>query len=144
MKVAVIYESRTGNTREAAELIGQRFADAGHEVGVYPTKGIDPHALSEADVAVIGTWTDGLILFGHRPGGGGNLAKYVPTLWDKPTYSFVTYAARPGAVLVGLNDLLESKGAKVLGGIELHRRHLATDAPDFADAVMDAFTPATA
>lgn len=142
MKVVVIYESRTGNTARAAELIGARFAAAGHDVGVFPTKGVDLHALSEADLAVVGTWTDGAVLFGHRPGGAGNLAKYLPTMWDKPTYAYVTYAIRPGNVLRGFNRLLASKGAKVLGSLELHRKHLTTDAPDFVDGVLQAYASA--
>ena len=142
MKVVVIYESRTGNTAKAAELIAGRFAAAGHEVNVYPTKGVDLHALSEADLAVVGTWTDGAVLFGQRPGGAGNIAKYLPTMWDKPTYAYVTYAIRPGNVLRGVNKLLASKGAKVLGALELHRKHLDTDAPDFVDGVLAAFASA--
>lgn len=140
MKVVVIYESRTGNTERAARIIGARFENAGHEVAVFPTKGVDLKTLSEADVAVVGTWTDGLILLGHRPGGGGNIAKHLPTMWDKPTYAFVTYAVRAGGVLRGFNALLESKGAKVLGSLELHRRHLDTDAVDFADGVLAAYS----
>ncbi|HOT79474.1 MAG TPA: flavodoxin family protein [Microthrixaceae bacterium] len=142
MKVVVIYESRTGNTERAAQLIAARFAATGHDVKLYPTKGVDLHELSEADLAVVGTWTDGAVLFGQRPGGGGNIAKYLPTMWDKPTYAFVTYAIRPGGVLRGFNKLLASKGAKVLGSLELHRKHLDTDAPDFVDGVLAAFTNA--
>lgn len=140
MKVVVIYESRTGNTARAAELIGARFAAAGHDVGIYPTKGVDLHALSEADLAIVGTWTDGAILFGQRPGGAGNLAKHLPTMWDKPTFAYVTYAIRAGNVLRGFNKLLASKGADVHGSLELHRKHLDTDAPDFVDGVLAAFT----
>lgn len=142
MKVVVIYESRTGNTQRAAELVGGSFAAEGHDVAVFPTKGVDLKTLAEADIAVVGTWTDGAILFGHRPGGAGNLAKYLPTMWDKPTYAFVTYAVRPGNVLRGFNRLLESKGAKVLGSLELHRNHLDTDAADFATGVLKAFAKA--
>lgn len=142
MKVVVIYESRTGNTRRAAELIGRSFAAEGHDVAVFPTKGVDLKTLAEADLAVVGTWTDGAILFGHRPGGAGNLAKHLPTMWDKPTYAFVTYAVRPGNVLRGFNRLLESKGAKVLGSLELHRKHLDTDAEDFTAGVLTAFAKA--
>lgn len=141
MKVVVIYESRTGNTAYAAQLIGAYLEAAGHEVGVYPTGEVDLHALSEADFAIVGTWTDGAILFGHRPGGAGNIAKHLPTMWDKPTYAFVTYAVRPGNVLRSFNKLLASKGADVRGALELHRRHLDTDAPDFVDGVLAAFKP---
>ncbi|MEZ5322073.1 MAG: flavodoxin family protein [Microthrixaceae bacterium] len=138
MKVSVIYESRTGNTAKAAGLIAQRIAERGHAVALSATDSIDLKALAEADVVVVGTWTDGAILFGQRPGSGGALARNLPDLWDKPTFSFVTYAVRAGNVLKPFRTLLESKGAKVLGGLELHRRHLDTDAPDFGDAVVDA------
>ena len=144
MNVVVIFESRTGNTARAAELIGNAFAAQGHEVSVFPTKGVDLKTLAAADLAVVGTWTDGLILFGHRPGGAGNLAKFLPTMWDKPTYAFVTYAARPGSVLRGFTKLLASKGADVRGALELHRKHLDTDAPDFVDGVLAAFSTQTA
>ena len=139
MKVVVVFESRTGNTERAARLIGGSLVAAGHDVAVFPTDGVDLHTLSEADLAIVGTWTDGAILFGHRPGGAGNIAKHLPTMWDKPTYGFVTYAVRPGNVLRGFNRLLESKGANVLGALELHRKHLETDAPDFVDGVLKAF-----
>jgi flavodoxin len=142
MKIVVIYESRTGNTERAARLIGGRLEDLGHEVALFPTKGVDLHTLSEADMAIVGTWTDGAILFGHRPGGAGNIAKFLPTMWDKPTYAYVTYAVRPGNVLRGFNKLLASKGADVRGALELHRKHLETDAPDFVDGVLAAFAPA--
>ncbi|MFN8051735.1 MAG: flavodoxin domain-containing protein [Acidimicrobiales bacterium] len=139
MKIVVVFESRTGNTERAARLIGGELVSKGHDVAVFPTDGVDLHTLSEADLAIVGTWTDGLILLGHRPGGAGNIAKHLPTMWDKPTYAFVTYAVRPGQVLRGFNKLLASKGANVLGALELHRRHLETDAPDFADAVLAAY-----
>ena len=142
MKVVVVYESRTGNTARAARLIAAELSAAGHEPTVFPTKGVDLHALSEADFVIIGTWTDGLILFGHCPGGAVNIAKHLPPIWDKPTYAYVTYAVNPGDVLRKFNRLLESKGANVLGALELHRRHLETDAPDFVEGVLKAFATA--
>ena len=138
MNVLVVYESRTGNTKRAALLIGEGFEAAGHSVTVCPTMEVDLKVAADADLVVVGTWTDGLVLFGHRPGGAGHLATGLPTLWDKPTYGFVTYAVRPGNVLAKLNKLLASKGADVKGALELHRKHLDTDAPDFVDGVLSA------
>ncbi|HBX78879.1 MAG TPA: hypothetical protein DEG43_14640 [Acidimicrobiaceae bacterium] len=142
MKAVVIYESRTGNTARAAQLIGAELEARGCETEVFPTRGVDLKTLAEADIAIVGTWTDGAVLFGQRPGGGGNIAKYLPMMWDKPTYGFVTYALRAGNVLRGLNTLLRSLGADMRGGLELHRKHLETDAADFADAVLSAYQPA--
>ena len=35
MRIAVVYESRTGNTARAAEMIGAACQELGHEVGVW-------------------------------------------------------------------------------------------------------------
>ncbi len=137
MKIVVIYESRTGNTAKAAKIIGEELTARGHEVGVFPTKKVDLTWVSEADLAIVGTWVDGAILFGHRPGGEGNIFSYMPTIWDKPTFSFMTYAVRAGGALGKFNTLLESKGANVLGGLELHRKRLDVEAANFADAVLE-------
>jgi flavodoxin len=142
MNVLVVYESRTGNTRRAALLMADAFEAAGHTTTVCPTMDVDLKVAADADLVVVGTWTDGLVLFGHRPGGAGHLVKGLPTLWDKPTYAFVTYAIRPGGVLRKLNALLASKGADVKGALELHRRHLETDAPDFVDGVLQSVAAA--
>lgn len=114
------------------------FAREGHEVDVFRAGEVDRHAVVEADIAIIGTWVDGAILFGHRPGGAARLANGIPELWDKPTYTYVTYAVRPGNVLVKLNELATSKGANVLGALELHRRHLDTDAVDYVQGILAA------
>ncbi|MDP6076684.1 MAG: flavodoxin family protein, partial [Acidimicrobiales bacterium] len=68
MKVVVIHQSRTGNTKRAAELIGGVAEAAGTAVAVRPTTNIDMAELAEADLVFVGTWVDGLILFGHKPG----------------------------------------------------------------------------
>ena len=138
MRSVVIYESKTGNTERAARLIAKELVAAGHEVAVFPTKAVDLKTVADADLIIAGTWVDGLILFGHRPGGAGTWVKYVPEMWDKPTFAFMTYAARPGNAIGKFSDLLRALGCDVRGGLELHRKHLDTDAVDFTAAVLDA------
>lgn len=142
MNVLVIHESLTGNTARAADLMGAEFRAAGHDTTVTPTTDLRLQSVIDADLVIVGTWVDGLVLFGHRPGGAGKLNSNLPTMWDKPTYAFVTYAINAGNALGGLTSLLESKGADVRGGLALHRKHLDTDAPDFVDGVLAAFSPA--
>ena len=89
----------TGNTRRAAELIGGALAAQGDEVSVRPVTDIDFHELAIADVAFIGTWVDGLVLFGQRPGRAGRLWK-LPVLDRKPVGIFCTYAINAGKALV--------------------------------------------
>ena len=78
MDVLVTYESRTGTTRRAAQLVGGGLRDAGATVSVAPVSAIDLDDLARADLVVVGTWTDGLFFFGQRPGGGGKIARVLP------------------------------------------------------------------
>lgn len=138
MKVVVIHESRTGNTRRAAELIGGYFAESGSETEVFPLSQIDLKALAEADLVCIGTWTDGLIIAGHRPGSAGKLRKQLPSLWDKDVVAFCTYAVNPGKTANKLATLLEGLGANVIGGGALHCAHLERDVSTMVGALAPA------
>ena len=81
MNVVVIHQSRTGNTRRAAELIGGTVAATGATVAVRPVTNLDYKELARADLVFVGTWVDGLILFGHRPGDAGKVTQ-IPMLWE--------------------------------------------------------------
>lgn len=135
MKVVVIHESRTGNTRRAAELIGGYFAEAGSDTSVFPLGRVDLKELAEADLVCIGTWTDGLIIGGQRPGSAGKLRRQLPSLWDKEVVAFCTYAVNPGKVANRLAALLEGLGANVIGGGALHRSHLERDVSTMVGAL---------
>ena len=110
VNIVVIHQSRTGNTRRAAELIGGAAEAAGDTVAVRPVTNIDFKELAEADLVFVGTWVDGLILFGHRPGDAA----------DK------------------LAALLEGHGANVIAARSLNRRRLDDEAPAFAAEVLAA------
>ena len=115
MNVVVTYVSRTGGTKRAAEYIGGAARALGHEVAVRPVEGLDLHELSVADVVFVGTWVDGVILFGQRPGDQRRLGR-IPVLDHKPVAVFMTYAVNPGRALRKFARYLEGKGARVLGG----------------------------
>ena len=114
----MLYESRTGNTRRAAELIGGAAEARGHSVAVYPVRDFDFKELALADAVFIGTWCDGLVLFGHRPGSAGQIDRHLPVLDRKQVGVFLTYAIRPGKGLRKLARLVEAKGAD--GGCRPH------------------------
>src|SRR5205823_7780105 len=114
MKAVVLYESMTGNPRRAAELIGGSLAAAGDEVGVHSVTSFDFPELAVADVVFVGTWVDGLVLFGQRPGRAGRLWK-LPVLDRKPVAIFCTYAINAGKALDKTAAILEAKGALVAG-----------------------------
>lgn len=136
MKVAVLYESMTGNTRRAAELIAGAVTALGEEARVMSARNVDDlHFLAQADLVFVGTWVDGLIVAGHRPGGSKALKK-LPTLSGKSVAVFNTYAVHQGAMLRKLARLLERDGAVVVASKGFKRTDLQRGLKDFvADAL---------
>jgi flavodoxin len=133
VNVVVTYNSRTGNTQRAAELIAGASTMAGVEdVVVFPVDRANEffHELAEADLVFVGTWTDGMILFGHRPGGTGKI-KDLPMLWNKRVAAFATYAVNPGKISDKFAALLERHGATVTTSAALHRKRLEDEVTDF-------------
>jgi hypothetical protein len=142
VKVLLTYRSRTGNTERAAEFIGGAFASRGHDVVVRPFDGLDFAEVAEADLVCVGTWVDGLILFGHKPGEVGKLRK-IPMLWNKPTAAFMTYAIHPGNCIDIFANWLESElGANVIAGEAMKRTQVERLADGFVDDVLSRVTVA--
>jgi sulfite reductase alpha subunit-like flavoprotein len=136
MKAVVLYESLTGNTRKAAGIIGAQLERRGHEATVASITAVPMQALAEADLVVVGTWTDGLVLFGQRPGRSGRLKK-LPYMTGKRCAVFVTYAIDAGNVLDKFVSLMEDRGAEVLGGLAIRRDDLAGGSTDFVERVLE-------
>jgi len=137
MKVVVMFMSRTGNTCRAAELIGQEFVARGCDVVVRPVDGVDYAEVADADLVCVGTWVDGLILFGHRPGDTGKIRK-VPMLWNKPVAAFMTYALHAGSVIDDFAVFLrEEMGAFVVAGQAMKRSDLEAYIPAFVDDIAE-------
>jgi hypothetical protein len=136
MKVVVIYESLTGNTRRAAGFITQELVRRGMSAVAVSITGIDYQSLAEADLVIVGSWTDGLFFVGQRPGRAGRLRK-VPFIQGKRCAVFCTYAIDPGKVLDKMVAMMEERGADVIGGMAIRRGALEAEARDFAGRVAD-------
>ena len=130
MDAVIIYESMTGTTRRAAHLIGDGFYD--HRIGaqIFPTAGVTAEAIADADLVVIGTWTDGALVIGQRPAKAKKL-RNLPDLTGKRCLVYCTYAVHPGKTIEKLTALVEDLGGEVLGGMTFRRDHLAEDVADF-------------
>jgi len=135
MRALVIHESLTGNTRAVAHLIVDQLTARGWEASECSSRRVDLGALQQADLLVVGTWVDGLLLVGQRPGGRTHLAQ-LPLLHGKPTYAYVTYAIHPGHTLDKLTALLEERGADVQGAMTIRRDHAEAGAIDFVDRLV--------
>ena len=137
MQIAVVYASRTGNTRRAAELIGTAYEERGHSVSVQPVDGLDFKALADADLVVLGTWVSGHFVIGQKPGDARRLAR-VPKLTGKPVALFMTYAINPGPALGKLEQAIVRQGRRVLGGYAWKRSTLPAGVEDFVDGILGA------
>jgi peroxiredoxin family protein len=135
MHAVVIYESLTGNTARAARLIADEVAAHGVDVTVFPVTDIGLKALAEADVVFIGTWVDGLILFGHRPGRAGRI-KAMPVIDGKRVAAFMTYAIHAGKALDRFAAVLGERGATVVSRVLLRRDQLDRGIADFVSATL--------
>jgi flavorubredoxin len=137
MRAAVIYESLTGNTRRTARLIGDELGRAGVETAVFPITRIDYQALAEADLVIVGSWTDGLVFVGQRPGRAGRIRR-LPVVTGKKCVVFCTYAVNCGATLDKLTRIMEGRGAEVLGGMAIRRNRIPSGAKEFVGRVLEA------
>jgi hypothetical protein len=132
----VIYESLTGNTKRAAELIGRELAARGIESTICPITTIDLQALSAADLVVVGSWTDGMFFFGQRPGRGGRIKDKLPAMAAKRAVTFVTFALEPRRALDKLSDIVRATGADVIGGMAIRRDDLEGGTRDLVDRLL--------
>ena len=94
-------------------------------------------AVAAADLVIVGTWTDGALIVGQRPGRHKRIAA-LPDLTGKRCLVYCTYAIAPGKTIEKLTSIIDARGGQVLGGMTLRRDHLADDAAEFAQRALDA------
>ena len=137
MRAVVIYESLTGNTRKAGVMIARELTAQGIDAVACPVTDINFQALSDADLVVIGSWTDGVFVVGQRPGRAHRL-RAMPALGGKRAVVYCTYALDPGRTLDKMTTIVRDLGAEVIGGMAIRRNNLAGGAADFADRLVAA------
>lgn len=143
MNAIVVYESLTGNTEQAGLLIAKELSEAGIPTVASPITNIDAQALSDADLVVVGSWTDGFFLFGQRPGRSARLQK-LPVIDGKQAAVYCTYAINAGKTLSKLSRLVRMRGGDVIGGYAIKRDDLAGGAQEFVDRLLGALDTSSA
>jgi flavorubredoxin len=131
----VIYESLTGNTARAARLVADEVAAHGVEVSIFSITDIGLKELAAADVVFVGTWVDGLVLFGHRPGRAGRI-RSMPVIDGKRVAAFMTYAVHAGKALERFEKVLAERGATVVAKVLLRRDRLDAGVSDLVSAAL--------
>ena len=135
MEALVIYESVTGTTRKAAYRIADGLRAGGVQAWVSPITRVDHGALSAAELVVVGSWTDGLVFVGQKPGRQSRLSK-LPFMTGKRAFVYCTYAVDAGHAVEKLEDIVRGRGADVIGGQKVHRFHLERDCDALAAQVL--------
>ncbi len=116
MKVAIVYDSRTGTTQEAARAMGAAFRTRGDEVTVQSVSEADPAEVSKADLICVGSWTQGLfIILQHATRATMRFLESLGDLKGKEAVVFCTYKLATGSMLPRMAAVLERKGARVAG-----------------------------
>ena len=137
MKAAILYESLTGHTRTAAELIAVNLQQEGWSVtGLSTVKKPELQSIQDADIVVIGTWVHGLFVVGQTPWALGSI-EHLPTMRGKLAATFCTYALNPGKSVDKLDHAVGLIGADVIGGAALHRSKLHEHAEEFVGRLVE-------
>lgn len=121
MNVLIGYASHTGHTRQAAEAIASAVQRLGGTAVTKPFSEIQVVDVERADVLFVGTWVQGLILFGVHPAGARQWVAGLPSISGKSVGVFCTYAFNPRGALASLCAMLEQRGAVVKGFHAFHR-----------------------
>lgn len=138
MNILVLYQSRSGHTRQAAEAIAQAARTLNHEVSVKSVIEVQKIEVEQANALFIGTWIQGFILFGVKPAGADLWVPALPSLKDKSVGIFCTYAFNPRGSLPALAAMLEGRGATIAGQHAFHRSRPGDGAESFVQSVLQA------
>ena len=119
MDVAIVFDSRTGTTRAAAEEMGEIARAAGHTCTVSSVEDADPAAVSAADAICVGSWCKGLFFVRqHATKATDDFIDGLASLDGKPAAVFCTYKTAVGGMLTKMAARLKGRGANVTGSFK--------------------------
>jgi menaquinone-dependent protoporphyrinogen IX oxidase len=118
MRIAIVYDSRTGTTKGAAEDMARKAIDAGHEATAVGVHSASPAEVSAADAICIGSWVEGL--FFVRQHATEATMRFIDQLEldGTPAAVFCTYKTAVGKMLSVMATALEKRGARVTGRLK--------------------------
>jgi len=139
VKVLVAYESRGGRTQRAASAVADACRADGHDVTLLPLAQVGQDEVEQCDVAAIGSWVEGFVLFAVKPARAATRwLDQAPSLAGKPVGVFVTYAVNPRGSLGLLRSGVEARGGKVVAEHSSRRQDPEAGAADFAHRLVAA------
>ena len=122
MKIAIVYESRTGRTRKAALQMGELVRAAGHECSVTSVEETNPAEVAGADAICVGCWVKGLFFILQHPSEAAtDFIDRLGPLEGRPAAVFCTYLTAAGTTLSQIAERLSARGANVTGRFKSRR-----------------------
>ncbi len=140
MQTLILYQSRNGHTRSAAQAIERAVYDQHSTAKVKAVIEVQPNDIAQADVLFIGTWVHGMIVFGVKPAEAALWVPALPPLNGKPVGVFCTYAFNPRSSLKTLSDMLAGRGAVIAAQKAFHRSRPDEGVNEFVETVFRAAT----
>jgi glutamate synthase (NADPH/NADH) small chain len=139
-RVLIAYESRGGHTAALARQLASEMARAGALASPRRLGDIGLADIVAADLVVVGTWVEGLVIAGVGPARAARAAiDRLPELGATKLATFCTYRVAPGATLAKLRHRLEAKGGHVVVEQAFGPKDLTGASPSaFADRVLAA------
>lgn len=135
-RLLVCYESRSGRTERAARVMADALSERGVQVRTLALADVDETVLAWAQVVVVGTWVEGLVVAKVGPAAATRTwLAGLPQLGGKPVAVFCTYAVAPKATLSVLAQALAAKGAHVVAEAAFPRGGVEAGAPRFAGSL---------
>ena len=119
MNVAIVFDSKTGTTKAAAEAMAEMVRAAGHQCSVSSVLDADPATVSAADAICVGSWCKGIyVVFQHATKATMDFIDRLGNLDGKPTAVFCTYKLATGGMLPKMATSLKGRGANVTGSFK--------------------------
>lgn len=137
MKIAIVFDSRTGTTKAVAEGMERIAAAAGHDCTAQAVQAASARDVSGADAVCIGSWTEGLFVI--RQHATQQTMEFIDELrLDGASVAvFCTYKLSPGKLLDKMTRAVEARGGRVTGAF----RSRGPEVPDGFTAWLDSLDP---
>lgn len=115
MNISIIYDSKTGITKQAAESMAATLKAKGHQCAVDSIQTVNAEKMTSADKIFLGCWIAGLfIILQHPSKPYREFAAKLPDLSGKQVALFCTYKLAVGKSLDKMAAGVVAKGGQVV------------------------------
>jgi len=144
-RALVCYESRGGRTAAVARQVGELLHAGGLRVQVLPLARVGVDELATADIVVVGTWVEGLVVAKVGPASAAQrwLAE-APRLAGTPVGLFCTYAVDPRRTLELMAQGVGRRGGEVVATAAFGRKEPGQHVAEFAGRLLAVERPPSA